>query len=56
MQVRQLEHEADARFFPLTKGTVIAISQAANQSLEDQREQLLSEVSSEVWRRDEKST
>ena len=25
LQVRQLEHEADARFFPKTKGTVIAM-------------------------------
>ena len=52
MHVRQLEHDADARFSQRQRERLSGFSQEANQPLEDQRESL-TEVTSEVWRRDE---
>ena len=53
MQVRQLEHEADARFSTRQRELLSRWSQEANQAPEDQREILVTEESTEVWRRDE---
>ena len=52
LQVRQLEHEADARFSQRQRELFARISQEADQALEDQREKLVTEATSEVWRRD----
>ena len=51
MQVRQLEQEADARLSQ--RGRVSRFSQEANQAVGNQPENLVTEVTSEVWRRDE---
>ena len=53
MQVRRLEQEADARFSQRLRDLLSRFSQEANQALENQREILVTEVTSEVWRRDE---
>ena len=53
MQVRQLEHKADARFSQRQQELLSRFSDGANQGFKDQREILVTEVSSEVWRRDE---
>ena len=53
MRVRQLEHEAYARFSQRQMELLSRFSQGANQALERQREILVTEVTSEVWRRDE---
>ena len=53
MQVQQLEHEADARFSQRQRHFLPRFSQEANQALEDQREILVTEVTTEVWMRDE---
>ena len=53
MQVRQLAHEIDARFCERQGDLLSRFSPDANQALEDQRESLVTEVTSEVWRRDD---
>ena len=53
MQVRQLEHEGDARFAQRQKELLSRFSQEANQALGDLRDTLVKNVRSEVWRRDE---
>ena len=52
-QVRQREHEADARCSQRLRELWSWFSQEANQALEKQREILATEVTSEVWRRGE---
>ena len=54
MQVRQLEHEGDARFSERQRRLLSRFSLDANQALEDQRDMLVTEVTLEVWRRDDK--
>ena len=51
MLVRQLEHDADARFSQRQRERFSGFSQEADHALEDQRESLATEVTSEVWRR-----
>ena len=53
MQVRQLEHESDARLSQSQREVSSRFSQEATQALEDQRENLVTEATSEVRRRDE---
>ena len=48
MQVRQLEHEADARFSQRQSELLPRFSQEANQALENQREIVVAEVATEV--------
>ena len=51
MQVRQPEHQADARLSQRHWELLSRFSQEANQALENQRDILVEEVTSEVWRR-----
>ena len=53
MQVRQLEHEADARFSKRQRELLSRFSQEENEALDNQRDILVTEVTTEVWRRDE---
>ena len=53
MQVRQLEHEAYARFSQRQREQLSRFSQEANQTVVNQRELLVTEVTSGVRRRDE---
>ena len=53
MQVRQLEHEEDARCSLRPREPLSRCSDETNQALEDRREILVTEVTSEVWRWDE---
>ena len=53
MEVRQLEHEADARFSQRQRELLSRFSQEAKQALENQRDSLVTEASTEVWRRHE---
>ena len=53
MHVRQLENEADAIFSLRRRELLSRFSQETNEALEDQREILVAEVTSEVWRREE---
>ena len=52
VHVRQLEHGADARFSQRQKNFSRDFLKEADQALEDQREKLVTEATSEVWRRD----
>ena len=52
-QALQLEHEADARFSHIQGELFSQFTQGANQALENQRENLVTEVTSGVWRRNE---
>ena len=53
MQARQIEHDAGARFSQGQRELLSRFSQDADQALEDQRDILATEVTSEVWRLDE---
>ena len=53
MQVRHVEHGADARLSHRQKEMLSRFSQEAQQALEGQQDILVTEVTSEVWRRDE---
>ena len=53
MRVRQLDQEADARYSHRHRELLSRVSQEANQALEDLRKNLVTEVPSEVWRRNE---
>ena len=53
MHVRQLEQETDARVSQKRRKLLSEFSQEANQTPEDQRENLSTGVTSEIWRRDE---
>ena len=52
-QVRQLEQETDLRFSQRQRELLSRFSQEGDQALEDQRQNFVTEVTSEVWRRDE---
>ena len=57
MQVRPLEQEAGALFLSQRQRDLLSrFSQEAHQALENQRENLVTEVTSEVWRRTSKYT
>ena len=51
MQVRPLEQEADALFSQRRRDLLSRFYQEAHQAFENQRENLVTEVTSEVWRR-----
>ena len=53
IQVRQLEHEADARFSLRQRELLSRFSQEVNQALENQRDIMVTKVTTEVWRRHE---
>ena len=53
MHNEQFEHEADARFSQRPRELLSRFSQEAYQALEEERDNLATEVTSEVWRRNE---
>ena len=53
MQAGQVEHEGDAKFSQRQRELLSRFSQEAAQTPENMLEILVTEVTSEVWRRDE---